>query len=73
MEANVFIDELRSTLQALRPGECAEINYKAYGLAFPPGEPNEGARAVCHDFAKGLGCRIENKMEAGMIWFVKDA
>lgn len=67
------LDELRATLAALAPGKCAGIHHGVYADLFPPGEPDENARAACYAFAKSVGCRIENKPLAKTIWFVKDA
>ena len=67
------VDELRATLTNLQPGKTAGIHHDIYAELFPPGEPDEGARAACYNFAKSLGCRIENKPHEKTIWFVKDA
>ncbi len=40
---------------------------------FPPGEPDEHARAACLQFARKYGCRIENKSGQRELWFVKVA
>jgi hypothetical protein len=45
------LDELRATLIALPAGKCAGIHYDIYAELFPPGEPDENARAVCYEFA----------------------
>ena len=65
--------ELRVTLAALAPGKCAGIHHDVYAELFPPGEPDENARAACYAFAKSVGCRIENKPNEKTVWFVKDA
>ena len=67
------LDELRQELVALPKGKYAAIRYDHYAVLFPPGEPDENARAACYDFAKSAGCRIENKQSAQQVWFVKDA
>jgi hypothetical protein len=41
------LDELRATLVALAPGKCAGIHHDVYAELFPPGEPDENARAAC--------------------------
>lgn len=67
------IDGLRTTLSSLQPGQCAGLHYDIYGDLFPPGEPDVNARAACYEFARSLGCRIENKPQEQTVWFVKDA
>lgn len=67
------LEELRDALTALEPGQCAGIHHDVYADLFPPGEPDENARAACYAFAKSVGCRIENKPTEKAVWFVKDA
>lgn len=67
------LDELWATLVALAPGKCAGIHHDVYAELFPPGEPDENARAACYAFATLVGCRIENKPNEKTVWFVKDA
>ncbi|HLZ01744.1 MAG TPA: hypothetical protein VKR55_06275 [Bradyrhizobium sp.] len=66
------LDDLRKTLQGLSPGKMAGIHHDVYVELFPPGEPDERARGACYEFAKALGCRIENKPQEKTVWFVKD-
>lgn len=49
----------------------ASIHYDHYAELFPPGEPDQAAREACYEFAKSVGCRIENKQAIQEIWFVK--
>ena len=67
------LEDLKQALVGLEAGKYASIHYDLYADLFPPGEPDERARAVCYEFAKSLGCRIENKPKIEEIWFVKDA
>jgi hypothetical protein len=66
------LDELMATSTALPAGKCAGIHHDIYGELFPPGEPDEDARAVCHAFARSAGCRVENRPGEHTVWFVKD-
>jgi hypothetical protein len=66
------LDELRTTLMALPAGKYAGIHHDVYAGLFPPGEPDESARAACHEFAKSLGCTIDNRPGELTVWFVKN-
>ncbi|MDP2354977.1 MAG: hypothetical protein Q8M31_02815 [Beijerinckiaceae bacterium] len=66
-------DDLKAKIQAMAPGQYASIPYDLYSDLFPPGEPDEPARDACYNFAKSLGCRVENKPEMQEVWIVKDA
>jgi hypothetical protein len=70
--APMSLDELRATLIALPAGKCAGIHHDLYAELFPPGEPDESARAACYEFAKSLGCTIDNKPGERTVWFVKN-
>ena len=65
-------EELKATLTSLEPGKAAGLHHEVYAELFPPGEPDETARATAHELAKSTGCRIENKPNAQTVWFVKD-
>jgi hypothetical protein len=67
------LDELKTKLAEMVPGNYAAIHYDLYADFFPPGEPDQRAREACHAFAEAHGCRIENKPELEEVWFVKDA
>jgi hypothetical protein len=67
------LDELRAKLEELPPGKMAGIHHATFTDLFPPGEPDARAREACYNFAKALGCRIENKPQEQTLWFVKDA
>jgi hypothetical protein len=67
------LDDLKAKLASLQPGQMAGIHHDVYADLFPPGEPDENARAACYGFAKAQGCRIENKSAEQTVWFVKEA
>jgi hypothetical protein len=69
----VTLRDLQAQLKALPPVKMAGINHDVYAELFPPGEPDEKAREDCYNFAKALGCRIENKPAERTIWFVKSS
>ncbi|OJU14956.1 MAG: hypothetical protein BGN84_11050 [Afipia sp. 62-7] len=68
----VTLDDLRRTLEKLPSGKMPGIHHDVYAELLPPGEPDERAREACYNFAKTLGCRIENKLQEKTVWFVKD-
>jgi hypothetical protein len=65
-------EELRTTLISLEPGKAAGLHHEVYAELFPPGEPDETARAAADELAKSTCCRIENKPNVQTVWFVKD-
>jgi hypothetical protein len=67
------LDELRSLLGGLSPGKAAHISYDVYELLFPPGEPDQGARARAYEFAKSNGCVIDHRSAKREVLFVKPA
>jgi hypothetical protein len=67
------LDELKGQVQGMQPGKYARVPYDVYADLFPPGEPDQSAREACYNFAKSLGCRIENKPDDQAVWIVKDA
>jgi hypothetical protein len=66
------LDELRATLTALPAGKCAGIHHEVYAQLFPPGEPDETARAACYEFAKSVRCSIDNRPRERTVLFVKN-
>ncbi|WP_407519532.1 hypothetical protein [Methylobacterium oryzisoli] len=54
------LDELAQVLTDLRPGQEACIHHDVYADLFPPGDPDDGARMRCHEFARQYGCTIMN-------------
>jgi hypothetical protein len=67
------LDELKATLSNLPVGKAAHVPYDVYEMLFPPGEPDESARARAYAFAKASGCVIENRANAREVLFVKSA
>jgi hypothetical protein len=71
------LSELGIMLDEMETGKFAAIPHDVFADLFPPGEPDEAARAACLRFARQHGCRIENKAGPlsgqGELWFVKDA
>jgi hypothetical protein len=65
-------DELQATINGMADGNYASIPYDVYAEIFPPGEPDQEARAACFNFARSLGCRIENKPSLREVWIIKD-
>lgn len=57
----------------MEAGKAAGIHHDVYAELWPPGEPDQRARAACYDFAKSVGCRIENRPGDKTVWFVKGA
>jgi hypothetical protein len=68
------LDDLSKALAKLQPGQTAGIHKDVYADLFPPGEPDENARARCFEFARLHECRIDNTRAPGgdSISFVKD-
>jgi hypothetical protein len=70
------LDELGRMLDGLEAGKYAAVPHDIFADLFPPGEPDEGARAACLRFAQQHGCRIENRpgpfSGQGEVWLVKD-
>jgi hypothetical protein len=69
--------ELGWILDEMKPGNSAAIRYDMFADLFPPGDPDESARAACLSFAQQHGCRVENKPGLlaceGKLRFVKEA
>jgi hypothetical protein len=49
------------------------IHHDLFAMLFPPGEPDEQARADCYKFARKSGCLVDNKPGQNELWFVKNA
>jgi hypothetical protein len=65
-------EELQATINGMAGGTYASIPYDIYEQIFPPGEPDQEAREACYNFARALGCRIENKPKLKQVWIIKD-
>ena len=46
------LDDLGDKLAALNPGDVAEVPYDVYASLFPPGEPDDNARARGHTISR---------------------
>lgn len=62
---------LSERLGKLPVGQRTALPYSVYGLLFPPGEPDEGARVAAFVFARDHGCVIENQPGARQVVFTK--
>lgn len=65
------LGEFGSTLRQLTPGKAAHVPYDIYEELFPPGEPDQNARARAYEFAKANGCVIDNRPKQREVLFVK--
>jgi hypothetical protein len=65
------LDEFRAALQALPAGMSLHVTYDSFSKLFPPGEPDDGARARALQLAMANGCYIENRPQSHEIIFVK--
>jgi len=71
METDVTLYQFRITLTELAPGQAAHVPYDIYEKLFPPGEPDQDARARAYEFAKANGCKIDNRTAQREVLFVK--
>jgi hypothetical protein len=67
------LQELEALLATVQPGQGAQVPYAVYDELFPPGEPDETARAAAFRFARANGCSIDNRPQDQSVWFLKDA
>ena len=67
------LDELDAILRDLTAGKGARVPYDIYELLFPPGEPDQDARARAYAFARDRGVKIDNRPDNNAVWFYKDA
>ena len=65
------LDDLAAELRDMPKGKYAHIPYEIYEELFPPGEPDQRARAACYDFAEANGCTVENHPQARVVMIVK--
>jgi len=66
------LDDFGSLLDGLTVGQHAALPYSVFDMLFPPGEPDDGARARAYMFAKSHGCKIENDQRAKEVLFIRD-
>jgi hypothetical protein len=65
------LEDFGALLGGLAVGQSATLPHSVYSTLFPPGEPDDGARARAYTFAKSHGCRIENQPGAGKVVFIR--
>jgi|GEM_PF-3083217 len=66
-------NELKQHIEGMEAGQYARISYDVFGDLFPPCVEDDRAKENCYNFAKSLGCRVENKPQDEAVWIVKDA
>lgn len=66
------LDDLDKILGELEPGKGARVPYDVYGLLFPPGEPDDGARGRAKNFANARNVKIDNRADDNAVWFYKE-
>src|SRR5450759_1509768 len=54
------LDDLKTGLGILKPGQMLSVSYAVYELIFSPGEPDELARTRAWALAEEYGCTIKN-------------
>jgi hypothetical protein len=65
------LEEFENVLKQLTPGQGAHLPYDTYQQLFPPGEPDETARARAYGFARSHSCQIENHSNDRVVVFYK--
>ena len=70
---NYSLEDLKSELAAMEPGEETCVAYGQYALLFPPGEPDQGARNAAVAFAKADDCTVSNRRDDNLVCFVRPA
>ncbi len=59
------LSDLHGLLCGLSVGQTCSLPLNVYELLFPPGEPDQGARARAFAFARSRGCEIQNPAAGG--------
>jgi hypothetical protein len=70
---NYSLEDLKSELAAMEPGEETCVASGQYALLFPPGEPDQDARNAAVAFAKANGCTVSNRRDDNLVCFVRPA
>jgi hypothetical protein len=65
------LDEFEGLLKQLTPGQGAHLSYEACQELFPPGEPDQTARARAYEFARSHSCQVENHRDERVMVFYK--
>jgi len=63
--------DLKAQIAMCPVGGAIGVPYDTYAHLFPPGEPDDVARARALAFAKANGCTINNRWTAEIVFFVK--
>jgi hypothetical protein len=65
------LQDLANEIAAAPAGGAVGVGYDVYEELFPPGEPDQGARAKAWEFAKANGCAVNNRPTERTVFFVK--
>jgi hypothetical protein len=65
------LNDLKTGLGILKPGQMLSMSYAVYELVFPPGEPDELARTRAYALAEEYGCTIKNLPSEKRVLFLK--
>jgi len=65
------LDDLKTGLGILKPGQMLSMSYAVYELVFPPGEPDELARTRAYGLAEEYGCVIKNLHSEKRVLFLR--
>ena len=65
------LGEFEAALKSMKSGQIAQMHYDVYATLFPPGEPDQDARARAAAVAKTHGCVIENRPQDPQVIFKK--
>jgi hypothetical protein len=66
-EQAMTLNDFHGLLCGLSVGQSCTLPLDAYELLFPPGEPDQGARARASAFARSRGCEIQNPTVGGQV------
>ena len=65
------LNDLKTGLGILKPGQMLSMSYAVYELVFPPGEPDELARTRAYGLAEEYGCVIKNLHSEKRVLFLR--
>jgi hypothetical protein len=65
------LNNLTKTIQNLKQGQAATINYEMFELVFPPGIEHDGSQVAAYRLAKANGCVIDHQAARREVAFVK--
>jgi hypothetical protein len=69
--AAMTLNDLKTGLGILKPGQMLSMSYAVYELIFPPGEPDELARTRAWALVEEYGCTIKNLPSEKRVLFLK--